>query len=65
MYPLNCKHENLKYFEQTYKVICLDCGDIFYEDRPNIYPQIPIKYPEPVPNYPIYPTITWSELKKL
>lgn len=62
-----CEHKNLKYFEETQKVICLDCGKSFEEHNPYpIYPHIPYTTPTTNPNYPncpIYPTVTWNKIE--
>lgn len=57
-----CQHEKLKYYANENKVICLDCGRIFYGDL--TFPEyLPFKYPSPMPDYPIYPIITWTKIE--
>ena len=61
----NCGHKNLKYFEQTNKVICLDCGKSFEEyiqpTQPN-FPLLPDYPTSPSPDYPYYPIVTWNKI---
>ena len=63
MYNQECKHENLKYYQQTDKVVCIDCGQDFYKEfNYPALPTIPYNPPNPMPDYPIYPIVTWSKL---
>jgi hypothetical protein len=59
----NCEHKNLKYFKETDKIICLDCGEDFYRNfnyqAPPSIPYIPIT---PAPEYPVYPIVTWNKV---
>ena len=58
-----CDHKQLKYYEKTDKIVCLECGQDFYEELnyPK-QPTIPYNPPNPLPDYPIYTTIIWNKL---
>ena len=50
-----CEHKNIKYFVDTQRVVCLDCGKT-WDDNNNVLPLNPIIYPlNPTPIYPTYP----------
>lgn len=60
-----CNHKNLKYFTETNKVVCLDCGKSFTEEsyyKEPIYPYFPSTPSTPTPEYPYYPTVTWNKI---
>ena len=64
MFNNDCEHKNLKYFKETQKVICLDCGKSFEEyNHYPVYLYIPYTPSSPNPDYPIYPTVTWNKIQ--
>lgn len=58
-----CEHKNLEYFKKTDKVICLDCGQVFYEEF-NFPTQPAIPYTPPIlfQDSQIYPTVIWNKI---
>jgi hypothetical protein len=57
-----CKHKELKYFEQTDQVICLGCGRVFptRETIKESYPVTPITIPQTTPYNPCNPGVWYS-----
>ena len=58
-----CNHVELKYFEETNKVVCMKCGKAWDDNKIiSSTPTIPYTPISPQPDYPIYPTITWNKI---
>jgi hypothetical protein len=58
-----CKHNELKYFEKSDHVICLECGRVFPETREVIKEvdrAYPTTIPQTTPYNPCYPGVWYS-----
>lgn len=59
-----CKHTNLKYFKETDKVVCMDCGEDFFKTvNTQAPPSIPYFPPTDFPDVPMYPVISWNKVE--